>query len=107
MQDQPIDPPGTSCADGVPAALRHLSEEVRELIGTLWAARASDELMGALAEAEALKSTVDALVLGVVRELEATNAVKGAGWASTQDFVTSVAGGHKGRVARRSGSRRR
>ena len=52
--------------------------------------------MGALAEAEALKSTVDALVLGVVRELEATNAVKGVGWASTQDFVTSVAGGHKG-----------
>ena len=30
-----------------------------------------------MAEAEALKSTVDALVLGVVRELEATDAVKG------------------------------
>ena len=96
MQEQPSDAAGTSRVDGVPAALRHLREEVRELIDTLWAARASDELMGVLAEAEALKSTVDALVLGVVRELEATNAVKGVGWASTQDFVTSVAGGHKG-----------
>ena len=96
MQSQPSDPPATSCAEGVAAAVRHLREEVRELTDTMWAARASDELMGALAEAEALKSTVDALVLGVVRELEATNAVKRAGWASTQDFVTSVAGGHKG-----------
>ena len=32
----------------------------------------------------------------MVRELDATNAVKTAGWASTQDFVTTVAGGHKG-----------
>ncbi len=31
-----------------------------------------------------------------VRELDATHAVKAVGWASTQDFVTSVAGGHKG-----------
>ena len=57
-------------------------------------ARATSD--GCLTEAEALKSTVDALVLGVVRELEVTGAVKGVGWASTQDFVTSVAGGHKG-----------
>ena len=32
----------------------------------------------------------------MVRELEATDAVKPIGWASTQDFLTSVAGGHKG-----------
>ena len=32
----------------------------------------------------------------MVRELDATNAVKTAGWASTQDFVTTVAGSHKG-----------
>ena len=32
----------------------------------------------------------------MVRELDATHAVKTVGWASTQDFVTSVAGGHKG-----------
>jgi hypothetical protein len=55
-----------------------------------------DELMDTFAEAEALKATLDALELGVVRELEATGAVKGAGWASTQDYVTHTAGGHKG-----------
>lgn len=51
--------------------------------------------MDTVAEAESLKSTLDGLVLGVVRELEATNAVKEVGWASAQDFVTAVAGGHK------------
>jgi hypothetical protein len=96
MTSHPEDQRRTSCGGGVPAALSQMRAEVRELTATLWAARAGDELMGALAEAEALKSTVDALVLGVVRELEATDAVKRVGWASTQDFVTYVAGEHKG-----------
>ncbi len=52
--------------------------------------------MDAVAEVEALKSTLDALELAMVRELDATHAVQAAGWASTQDYVTSVAGGHKG-----------
>jgi hypothetical protein len=49
-----------------------------------------------VAEVEALKSALDALQLAVVRELEHTGAVKPLGWASTQDFVTSVGGGHHG-----------
>ena len=52
--------------------------------------------MDTVTEIEALKSTLDALELGVVRELDATSAVKAVGWASTEDFVTAVAGGHKG-----------
>ena len=52
--------------------------------------------MDVVAEIEALKSTLDAVELGVVRELDATGAVKGAGWASTQDFLTHTCGGHKG-----------
>ncbi len=67
-----------------------------ELTETLWAARQPAELMDLLAEVEALKSTLDALELGVVRELDATGAVKPAGWASTQDYLTHTAGGHKG-----------
>ncbi|MEO5651350.1 MAG: DUF222 domain-containing protein [Marmoricola sp.] len=50
---------------------------------------------GPVAELEALRSTLDAVELEVVRELEATSAVKPEGWASTQDYVTAVAGGHK------------
>ena len=69
---------------------------MKAMTQTLWAARGRDELMDAVAEIEALKSTLDAVELEVVRELDATGAVKPAGWASTQDFVTAVAGGHKG-----------
>ncbi len=95
MSSQPEDPSGTPCAGSVPDVLERIRREVGELKDTLWVARRSGELMNTVAGAEALKSTVDALVLDVVRELEATNAVKPAGWASTQDFVTAMAGGHK------------
>ncbi|MBW8750298.1 MAG: hypothetical protein JF565_02600, partial [Propionibacteriales bacterium] len=81
---------------GVLERLAALRSEVAELRHTLWAARERAELMDVVAEVEALKSTLDALQLEVVHELEATNAVKPLGWASTQDFVTSVAGGHHG-----------
>ncbi len=96
MTTHPEIPPGTPNAEGVPAALNDVRRQVSELTQTLWAARRPTELMDTLAEAESLKSTVDALILDVVTELEATNAVKPLGWASTQDFVTAVAGGHRG-----------
>ncbi|MCW2760080.1 MAG: endonuclease [Marmoricola sp.] len=80
---------------GVPGVLARVRGEVAALGETLWAARDRAELMDAVAEVEALKSAADALLLGVVRELDATGAVKAAGWASTQDFVTFVAGGAK------------
>ena len=73
-----------------------MRSRVAGMADTLWAARDGGELMDVVAEVEALKSTLDAIELEVVRELEATGAVKSAGWASTQDFVTHVAGGHKG-----------
>jgi len=79
-----------------PGRLAVLRSEVGELARTLWAARDRHELMDTVAEVEALKSALDALELEVVRELEATGAVKPLGWASTQDFVTSVAGAHHG-----------
>ena len=78
------------------AELAGMRGRVGEMVDTLWAAHDGDELMDVIAEVEALKSTLDALSLGVVRELEATGTVKTAGWASTQDFVTHTAGGHKG-----------
>jgi hypothetical protein len=81
---------------GVPAVLERVRREVRELTSTLWAARSADEKMDTVAEIEALKSTLTAIELQVVRELDATHAVTPLGWASTQDFVTTIAGGHKG-----------
>ena len=91
--DQTFQDPNGS---GVVAVLDRVRGEVSGLSGTLWAARARGELMDGVAAIEALKSTLDAVELAMVRELDATGAVKPAGWASTQDFVTAVAGGHKG-----------
>lgn len=96
MTNHSDDTASTSGATGVPGELAWIRRRVRGLVETLWAARDHGELMDTVAEVEALKSTLDALELGAVRELEAAVAVKPLGWASTQDFVTAVAGGHKG-----------
>ncbi|MEO5652636.1 MAG: hypothetical protein ABIN79_12695, partial [Marmoricola sp.] len=88
MTRQVIDPRGTSCAGGIAGSVARLRQEARGLGSTLFAARPRAELMEAVAEVEALKSTLDALELAMVRELDATGAVKSVGWASTQDFLT-------------------
>lgn len=81
---------------GIPAVLAQVRGQVRALGDTLWAARERGELMDTIAGIEALKSTLDSVELSVVGELEATGAVRSVGWASTQDFLTAVAGGHRG-----------
>jgi hypothetical protein len=96
MTSQPDRHDSTRGAPGVPAELARIRTHVAGLTDTLWAAHSPGELMDTVTEIEALKSTLESLELGVVRELDATNAVKTAGWASTQDFVTTVAGGHRG-----------
>jgi len=96
MTSQPVDPPEAVSVAGVSAELARIRHQVRGLADTLWAARGTDELMDTISEIEALKSTLDGVELGVVRELDATSAVKATGWASVQDFLTTVAGGHKG-----------
>ena len=92
MTTQRHDPGSTASVPGVPGVLVAMQGRVSELAHTFWAARQPGELMDTVAEIEALKTTLDALELDVVRELEATDAVKPVGWASTQDFLTSVAG---------------
>ena len=83
-------------APDAPAVLEAMRGQVNELAQTLWAARPARELTGTVTAIEALKSTLEALELDVIAELEATDGVKGEGWASTRDFVTAVAGGHHG-----------
>ncbi len=96
MTTRPDHPESTSGAAGVAGVLGQMQNQIRTLGETLWAARDAGELMDTVAVIEALKSTLDGLELAVVRELEVTGAVKALGWASTQDFVTTVAGGHQG-----------
>ena len=83
-------------AGGAAAVLDGMRGQVGELAQTLWAARPAGELTGTVAAIESLKSALDALELDVIAELEATNAVKTEGWASTRDFATAVTGGHLG-----------
>ena len=96
MANRPDTVLSTCGASGVPGVLERIRGEVRELTETLWAARETGELMDTVAGIEALKSTLDAVELQVVAELDATGAVKAVGWASTQDFLTHTTGGHKG-----------
>ncbi len=91
-----LDDPRSTGPGGAPAVLAGMRRTAARLAETLWAARDAAELMETITHIEALKSTLDAVALGVLRELDATGAVKPAGWASTQDFLTAVAGGHKG-----------
>ena len=91
-----IDPvPGVD-AGGAPEVLRDAGRLVSELREVLWAARSGGELMDTATVIEGVKSELDAIMLDVVREIEARDDAKRLGWASTQDFVTAVAGGHKG-----------
>jgi hypothetical protein len=83
-------------SNSIVAELAGMRARAAELRDTLWAAHDGAELMDTVAEIEALKSGLDAMELEVVRELEATGAVKDRGWASTQDFLTHTIGGHKG-----------
>lgn len=78
------------------AELARMLTTSRELVDRLVAAHSSEELMDTVAAIEVLRSNLDALELVTVRELDVRGAVKGAGWASTQDYVTTTAGGHKG-----------
>ncbi len=88
--------PNPSPTRGVPAELEQMGQRIQGLTETLWAAREPSELMEVVAQIEALKTTLDALELDVVHELEATVTVKPLGWASTQDYLTHTTGGHKG-----------
>lgn len=76
--------------------LRGMRQQLAALGETLWAARAGDEIVDTTVEIEAIKSQLDALELDLVRELEARREPQRLGWASTQDFLTAVSGGHKG-----------
>ncbi len=71
-------------------------DTVGNLDDLLWAAKPAGELLETVRLLERLRSTLDAVQLHVVAEVDATDAAKSEGWASTKDFVTAVSGGPKG-----------
>ncbi len=83
-------------SSGIVTELADMRSRAADLAETLWAAHDAHELIEVVAELEAVKATLDAVELFVVRELEATGGARTAGWASTQDFLTHASGVHKG-----------
>jgi hypothetical protein len=83
-------------APDAPGVLEAMRRQLGGMAETLWAARPAEELADTVVAIEAMKSTLEAIELDVVAELEATDGVQAVGWASTRDFVTAVAGGHHG-----------
>lgn len=79
-----------------PAVVGAARELVIGLESVLWAGRSPVELLDTVRACEVLRSTVDAVELAVVAEIEATNAATVQGWASTTDYVTAVTGGLTG-----------
>src|ERR1700710_1291299 len=95
MSSTTLPPTGLSVA-GAPGVLAEAARVVAQLRDVLWAARDGGEKMETVAAIEELKSQLDSYELDVVRDLEANGAPQAVGWASASDFVTAVAGGHKG-----------
>ena len=76
--------------------LEAATEAVADLAGTGWGCCPPEVLVSTVRAAERLRSVLDAVELSAIAELDATDAAKVDGWASAQDFVTAVSGGHKG-----------
>lgn len=92
----PPQPPSSGAGgSGAPQLVAQARDKVRQLREVIWAARGNGEKMDTVAGLEELRSVIDAVEHDVVRDLEATKGVQALGWASTGDFVTAVAGGHK------------
>src|SRR3954467_8380048 len=71
-------------------------DQLTGLTQVLWAARTPLELLATATGLEKLRSTLDAVLLQVVAEIDATGAARTEGWSSTADFATAIAGGRKG-----------
>ena len=80
--------------------LGHATRLVELTADTFWAARSGAELTATMEAIAGLRAKLDAVELAVVRELDAgatgQAALKEAGWASTNDFLTHTTGGRKG-----------
>lgn len=67
-----------------------------ELARTPWVDVPREEAPEVARAIASARSLLDAALLGVAERIEATDALRELGWASTKDFLTQLLGGHKG-----------
>jgi hypothetical protein len=78
------------------AVLDAAREELAGLVDTWWVAQSPTDLLAAATGLERLRSTLDAVQLRVLAEIDATGAARAEGWSTTQDFFTAISGTRPG-----------
>jgi hypothetical protein len=81
------------------AVVEAAAAQIRELKEQLWAAKSPQELVDTTKAFEQLRSTLDGVEVGVIEQIDATNAAVVDQWGSTRDFVTAVSGSRRGHGA--------
>ncbi|MBV6726022.1 13E12 repeat family protein, partial [Nocardioides daeguensis] len=73
-----------------------VAERAAELAGEDWDVLAGPDAVAGVEAITAARSFLDAALLRGIARVEATDAVRGLGWATVKDFLTHLTGGHKG-----------
>ena len=73
-----------------------VAERASVLVGAQWDAVDGPDVVAGVEAIVAACSFLDAALLRGIERLEATDAVRGLGWASVKDFLTHLTGGHRG-----------
>ena len=76
--------------------LAAVTDTMQDLDDIAWELRPPEVMLAMVRCLERLRSVLDGVELSVVAGIEATQAARTDGWASTQDFVTAASGGAKG-----------
>ncbi|WP_158296455.1 hypothetical protein, partial [Nocardioides albidus] len=71
-------------------------ERAAELAGSAWDDLDGPATVAGVEAVVAARALLDAALLRGIDRLEATDALRPLGWASTKDFLTHLTGGHKG-----------
>ncbi|HET6626201.1 MAG TPA: DUF222 domain-containing protein, partial [Nocardioidaceae bacterium] len=78
------------------AVVEDARARILELGELLWSAKPAGDLLAVVRSIESMKSTLEAVELSVVNEIDATKAAGTDQYASAKDFVTAVAGTRRG-----------
>lgn len=73
-----------------------VAEAAARLAATPWGEVPGPEAVEVATAIAGARGLLDAALLGVTEQLEATSAAQELGWATTKDFLTHLTGGHQG-----------
>jgi hypothetical protein len=92
----PTEPAGPAATTALATEAGQALEAARALAGRPWDEVAGADAVAAVEAITRARSLLDAALLRGVTRLEETGAGHDLGWASTNDFLTHLTGGHRG-----------